>query len=193
LGEVFWARLGRALAARPPVIADPAGRTRAAVAILLRDRRGVPELLFIERARHDHDPWSGDIGFPGGKLEPGDSGPRRTAERETAEELGLDLTAGTCLGRLDDIAGATLPVVVSCFVYRLAAVPPLPLSPEVERAFWVALPEVLSAKCRCETSVRFRGESLRRPAIRLPVPGYDIVWGLSFRLLLALEARFTAV
>ena len=57
------------------------GHTRAAVALILRTGANGPEVLFIERAASADDPWSGDLGFPGGKMEKEDRDPRQTAER----------------------------------------------------------------------------------------------------------------
>ena len=118
------ARIRQALAAHRPTVL-PADRPHAAVAMLLADAQPLPEALFIVRAQHDRDPWSGDIGFPGGRVAPGDGDPRRTAERETGEELALDLAATDYLGRLDDLYGATLPILVSCFVYAAPCRPHL--------------------------------------------------------------------
>jgi 8-oxo-dGTP pyrophosphatase MutT (NUDIX family) len=59
---------------------------RAAVALVLRDGApGEVELLFIRRAEHEKDPWSGHMGFPGGRAEPGDASLEATAVRETLE------------------------------------------------------------------------------------------------------------
>ena len=57
---------------QPHLLAAETGR-HAAVALILRETEYGPEVLFIERARHDTDPWSGDIGFPGGKIEAGEA------------------------------------------------------------------------------------------------------------------------
>lgn len=58
----------------------------------------------------DGDPWSGHIGFPGGRREQGDSSDFECAIRETREELGIDVGDTDFyepLGRLDD---APIPV-----------------------------------------------------------------------------------
>ena len=57
-------------------------RKGAAVAMILREAVEDVEMLFIERARHDSDPWSGHLAFPGGKVEEGEQ-PQEAAERET--------------------------------------------------------------------------------------------------------------
>ena len=61
---------------------------RASVAIVLREN----EILLIKRAHNPRDRWSGHIGFPGGKSKP-DEDRKTTAERETLEEIGIDLSS----------------------------------------------------------------------------------------------------
>ncbi|MCD6188158.1 MAG: NUDIX domain-containing protein, partial [Desulfuromusa sp.] len=76
---------------------------RAAVAMLLRNNGEETEVLLIRRAELDKDPWSGDLGFPGGQIEEQDSSPRTAAERETWEEIGCCLTEENYLGQSDDL------------------------------------------------------------------------------------------
>ena len=69
---------------------------RAAVALIVDASRSDqdPEIVFIERAHHVADPWSGQMAFPGGRCEPNDMHLAETARRETLEEIGIryDLT-----------------------------------------------------------------------------------------------------
>lgn len=176
--------LAASLANHPPAVIPASGLMPAAVALILREGGRGLEVLFIERASHDGDPWSGDLGFPGGKMEPGDAGPREAAERETREELGLDLAAARYLGRLADIAGAHLPVRVSCFVYGLAGNPPLAAGGEVRDAFWVPLAELRDPARHTVAAVHFGGETFQRPAIVLPVEGKPVLWGITYRLVM---------
>ena len=60
----------------------------AAVAIILKQSDDHTEALFILRAKHDGDPWSGHMAFPGGHREPADENLRQTAEREILEDKG---------------------------------------------------------------------------------------------------------
>ena len=160
----------------------PDSRTPAAVALILRIHCGTLEVLFVERATCHDDPWSGDLGFPGGKIETGDASTRRAAERETLEEIGIDLTAARFLGRLGEIVGAHLPVRVSCFVYGLRHPVSLTLQHEIRRAFWVPLDTLRDPERHLEAPVNFGGESLLRPAIRILEPGRTVLWGLTYRL-----------
>lgn len=171
-----------ALANREPGILSADRRRLAAVALILRKGTAGLEMLFIERARHAGDPWSGDLGFPGGKVEADDADPRFAAERETREEIGLDLRCARYLGRLDEIAGATLPVRVTCFVYGAVEEVEPHLNGEVHDAFWVRLADLVDPGRHVEVPVRFTGKILRRPAIRLPQPGKPVLWGLTYRL-----------
>lgn len=174
----------RILAGHQPELLAAGNRTRAAVALILRRGRDDLEVLFIERARHAGDPWSGDLGFPGGKVERHDIDARQTAERETREEVGLDLGEVRYLGRLSDLTGATMPVQVSCFVYGIDETSRLHLNHEVRDAFWVPLGELHNPVRHGEAPVRFRGADLQRPAIRLPQPDKPVLWGLTYRLVM---------
>ena len=180
----------RILARHHPTLLDLPAHTRAAVALVLRPGTHGPEALFIERAPRAGDPWSGDIGFPGGKVEAEDSGTRQTAERETREEIGLDLHGGRYLGCLSDIAGVHLPVLVSCHVYRVEELPLFVLSHEVRDLFWVSLADLNAPEHRIIAPVRFNGEMLERPAIRLPQPGKPVLWGITYRLIMEFLALF---
>ena len=77
---VSLTHIRRCLSARSPELADVSDRSHAAVAAIIREAGSATELLFIERASHNDDPWSGHIAFPGGKVDPEDRGPRDAAE-----------------------------------------------------------------------------------------------------------------
>ena len=186
----------RALGAHAPQVvpaqADASPRA-AAVAMCLRERGGAAEVLFIERARREGDPWSGHMAFPGGRVDPGDRSARRAAERETFEEVGMSLVDAERLGRLDDMRGhhaAGHPaLVISGFVYRVSDPPPLVLSDEVEHAFWFPLAGLLDP--RRHVDYRFGPASeWRYPGILVGDPERHVVWGLTYRFL---EVFFSAI
>ena len=158
------------------------GKRRASVAVVVHDRAAEPEMLFIERARHPADPWSGHMAFPGGRVDPGDADARAAAERETLEEVGLSLDGAERLGRLDDLnAGVRLvaPLVLSAFVYRLDEPAPLTPNHEVAEALWVPVPALLDPA----RHVGHRYGPGRWPGVCVGDPDRHVVWGLTYRLL----------
>ena len=180
------ARLTRALAERPGVaeVPDPGARLAAVALILRAGEAGEPELLFIRRAEHPTDPWSGHVAFPGGRKDPTDATLEATAERETLEETGIDLARdGVVLGRLDDLQPRTPtlpPIVVRPFVAAVLPLVSLTLSDECADAFWVPLAWLRDPTSRLESVVRVRGADMRVPSYRR---GEHVIWGMTERIL----------
>lgn len=178
-------QLRPALEAYRPHLADRnvwPNHSQASVALLMRQSpRGV-EILFILRADYPGDPWSGNIAFPGGHIEEADGSARAAAERETFEEIGIDLSQEEFLGQLDDVAGAHLPVIVSCFTYLISNSTPIRHNGEIQSTFWVPLALLSDPMRQRLHCVMFRGEKLERPAIDLLGPGKIVLWGITYRL-----------
>jgi 8-oxo-dGTP pyrophosphatase MutT (NUDIX family) len=171
------------LAVRPPervVIAPPL--RAAAVALVLApldDRR--PAMLFIKRAEHPLDPWSGQIALPGGRHDAADPDLLATAVRETEEETGLRLSSSDLVGELDDLSPVSPhlpPLVVRPFVFSIPAVPPLRLSNEVALHLWVPLDALRGHRTH---------ETVHVQARTLDVPGYRVgphfIWGMTERII----------
>jgi 8-oxo-dGTP pyrophosphatase MutT (NUDIX family) len=57
--------------------------------VLRAGRQGLPSVILTQRAAH-LSTHSGQIAFPGGKVDPSDDGAREAALREAQEEIGLD-------------------------------------------------------------------------------------------------------
>jgi 8-oxo-dGTP pyrophosphatase MutT (NUDIX family) len=165
-------------------------RRLAAVAMLLREKRHRPEVLFIRRAEYPGDPWSGDLGFPGGCLEPLDSDARAAAERETREEISLCLKPHQYLGQCAELAGAYLPVIISCFAYHLEDEPEFNLNGEVVQTFWVPLQTLLEPQRNRLISFEYRGERRQHPVIELQEWSERPLWGITYRLLQQFFALF---
>ena len=172
----------RALTVHRPVILA-ADRPHAAVAMIIAEAPDGPEVLFIVRAPHDDDPWSGNIAFPGGRVEPADNGPRQTAERETFEELAFDLTKCDYLGRIDDLYGLSLPILVSCFVYAAPQRPQMMTNHEIAETFWYPLVELTDPARHRLATFPWRGTPTTQPVAELLPCGEPLLWGITYRLL----------
>ena len=186
LSQPAIASLRSALDSRRPAEAnEEAGVRRAAVALVFRaGENGSPELLFIKRAEYPGDPWSGQIAFPGGREESGDSSLQETATRETREETGIDLSVeGKVIGVLDDLRPRTvrLPaVVVRPFVAVLDRSEPLELSPEVSLAFWIPFGSLAHEDAWREDTVTARGVQINARVFRHED---HVIWGMTERIL----------
>lgn len=180
------AHIRRRLSAYRPFVIDEPKVARAAVALLLAERGAGVELLLIERAQRDNDPWSGHIALPGGRRDPGDADAVATAMRETHEEVGVDLAAsGELIGRLDELRAVArhrpLDLVITPVVFALHA--PVTLRPEpreVESAVWVPLAHLASAEARGTYTRTLDAITSEFPALR-----YEryTIWGLTHRIL----------
>ncbi|HTO09060.1 MAG TPA: CoA pyrophosphatase [Myxococcota bacterium] len=173
------------LAAHRPVLAPaPAGdHSLAAVALVfLATPSGGAELLFIERALKEGDPWSGHMAFPGGRRDRGDPNLAATSMRETREEVGLEL--GSPIARLDDFANTRAgSLVVSPFVYQVDARPRLTPNREVQSTVWIPVPWLVHPDAAIDYEITRESTRVVFPAVR-----YDrfTVWGLTYRILVNL-------
>ena len=162
---------------------ERAGRN-AAVAMILRPSTDESlEALFIQRAKHPNDPWSGQMAFPGGRQDPGDATIESAALRETREEVGIELDAARALGRLHDIEGGRLQefsLSVSPFVYYHPAPPTPTPNEEVADTVWVPL-GYFGDLSNIEPYV-FDRDPLGREFPSFQYKGYTI-WGLTYRII----------
>jgi 8-oxo-dGTP pyrophosphatase MutT (NUDIX family) len=145
---------------------------------------GRPELLFIRRAEHEKDPWSGHMGFPGGRAEGGDASLEATATRETREETGIDLARdAVTLGGLDEVRalarGKPVDLVIAPFVFRLRRPVEGRRSREVVSLHWIALDRLLDPASRSTLFHEHEGMRLELPCFR--IDGL-VIWGLTYRM-----------
>jgi len=183
----------RVVGSRPGVVDhDPSARP-AAVAVILHEAADGISALFIKRAEQVGDPWSGQIAFPGGRFEEGDSDLLSTAIREAREETGIDLGAAEQLGVLDDVNPRSPhlpPIFVRPFVFALNHRPPHTNSPaEVQRSFWIPFNTLLDPATSDQITLTFRG--VPRTFTAYKVEG-EVIWGMTERIVRLFLERITA-
>lgn len=140
-------------------------------------------LVLTRRARH-LGRHAGEVAFPGGRVEPGET-PAEAALREASEEVGLDPGSCRIVGTLPGLATYSSRAGIEPFVALLGQGPVLEARPaEVERIFVVPLAELAGPEVFAEEiwSVPARGEVVM-PMFRL---GEDLVWGATARLVVEL-------
>lgn len=180
-------RIRHHLANHRPMPSSVDATTRAAVAMLLQPQDHDLHMLFIHRAHHPQDPWSGHMAFPGGRKDPEDADLRMTIHRETKEEVGIDLDLhGEYLGRMAELQamarGRPISMIVAPFVYLVSPeATPNPDPVEVQDTIWVPLEfmqrdEVESIVSRPMPD----GATVEVPAL---VYGGKTIWGLTYRML----------
>lgn len=163
-----------------------AGERQAAVAVVIRPD---DKVLFIRRAEHDGDPWSGHIALPGGRVDPDDLTSEAAARRETLEEVGVGLENARLLGMLDQVVSPDLAprIVVSPYVYVLDEAPTVVCEPsEVAGFYWFGLERLEGPEGRGEFSMTFQGHAITLP--RIDLDGARI-WGMTLRVVDELVAR----
>jgi len=176
-----------ALTAQPvDVLPLTPGQNRAAVAIVLTGPEHALRMCFIRRAQREGDPWSGHMAFPGGRASKGDPTAQAVAERETVEEVGLNLRGGDFIAPLAELpvrlAGRPTGMTLSSFVYYIGpkAAPLQPNEDEVAGAFWVDLAHLWDPANGTHYRLQREGVDMVFPAIRFQD---TVIWGLTFRLL----------
>ena len=164
---------------------DPVPSKRAAVAITVRSGVSGPEILMIQRAVRQGDPWSGHMGFPGGRKEESDASDMACAKRETREEIGFDLDVyGELVCQLSDVNTgwrADRPeMLVAPFVFKVGSTPVFELNHEVDDTLWVPLSFLLNDANRSRHQWDWRGEVLESDAFT-----FDdrLIWGLSLMMI----------
>ena len=148
--------------------------------MLLFEQDGDVETLLIQRTERHDDPWSGQIGLPGGRVKASDESIRSALCREVEEEVGVDLsTQGEELGSLSvGHPMRRLEMAVQPWVYGLRTRPSVSIGPEVSSAFWVSVQSLPETQTKRE--VLIRGE---RWMVDCFVVNEKVVWGYTYRVL----------
>ena len=146
------------------------------------------ELILIRRAQREGDPWSGHIGFPGGRIEETDLGnPFKTAIRETKEEIGVSLTKFDCEKSLTpllpekDFRGYKLELWP--YLFKIDRPSELILDPnEVQSIIRLPVERVVKNFELRESDFHvFTGQTYKLPCLELPCGSK--IWGLTLMIL----------
>lgn len=166
----------------PATASRPEDERLAAVLVPIFERSGDLHLLYIQRS--EQVSHSGQIAFPGGRVDPEDQSPMAAALREAHEEVGIEPGAVEVLGAFPGMRTATSGILVASF----AGLIPWPMSlranpHEVAEIFSVPLAVLRDPRYRQTYSWQRHGLEWRFPAI---VYGNRAIWGLTYRITLSL-------
>ncbi len=157
----------------------------SAVLIALVDGPEGAEVLLTRRSMHMRN-HRGEISFPGGRLDPGET-PIETALREAHEEVGLDPTIPAIVGELAHlntiVSRSYIVPVVSVLDHRPAL---QPRTGEVDRVLWTPLTELTRPGT-------YRMERWGSPPMDRPLHFFELddetVWGATAHMLVDLMLR----
>lgn len=151
----------------------------ASVAVIFKADESA-KILLIKRAVKEGDPWSGQIAFPGGRVENGDSSFRDTATRETKEEMGIDLRrVSRFLGYLGPFKARTKEMMVVPSLFVLTRGTGISPNQEVASHRWVPI-RVFRADSSRSFYSRDDGTKLSFPSY---IVGDYVIWGLTERII----------
>jgi 8-oxo-dGTP pyrophosphatase MutT (NUDIX family) len=128
----------------------------------------------------------GQISFPGGRIDPEDTGPVAAALREASEEVGLAPTLAQPLGFLDPFVTITGFHVFPVVARIDAAFVPAPDPREVDEAFEVPLDYLLDAGNARPFDVEYQGRHRRIIEIQY---GPHRIWGATAAMLVNFRER----
>lgn len=155
----------------------------AAVLVPIVARPEELTVLFTRRTAHLRA-HSGQISFPGGRVEPQDAGPEATALRETHEEIGLQARQVELLGKLSDYHTRT-----GFRITPVVGLVSLPLelrldAQEVDAAFEVPLAFLLDPANHQRQAREYQGRTVHFFAIPY---GEHYIWGATAGMLVNLS------
>lgn len=170
----YEAQKSMAPSGRSVIPPDDAGREAAVAIVIYPDKDREKKIVLIKRTVYS-GPHSGQIAFPGGKMDPEDHDIVNTAIRECYEEIGVQLTTSNYIGPLSPLHISVSSIFVYPHIFLLNNDPEFKLNEkEVIYLIHVALSDLLDKSLVKETRMGIRNEEII-------VPYYDIqneiVWG----------------
>jgi len=155
----------------------PSGRPQASVLIAILNYGkyiGSPELIYTQRS-NNLSTHSGEVSFPGGKVDEMDTSLFGTALRESNEEISLNGKDVTQLGKLNYLISRH-KIEVNPFVATVDQPQSLEPNEEIQEIFTVPLDFLLDSK-------NVQRETIERDGALWQVPTWNIkdqkIWGLT--------------
>lgn len=171
------------MATRSKATLAPIDARLASVLCLLYPKNGQWHLPLIQRVITKNDKHSGQMSFPGGKLEPTDSTNQATALREAQEEIGIRKEDVTLLGDLTPLYVPASNFKVFPFIGYLDYTPTfIPQEREVAEVVEVKLEQLIHPQTKKYKTIEYgNGYSIK------DVPYFDVnektVWGATAMML----------
>ena len=128
----------------------------------------------------------GQVSFPGGRVEPGDTSPLHAALREAAEEVGLEAAQAQALGYLDPLLTITGFRVQPALVLVAPGFVPRPDPSEVAEVFEVPLDLLLDPDQLERITLHFGGRARHVFQYRYQP---QRIWGVTASILFNLRER----
>jgi 8-oxo-dGTP pyrophosphatase MutT (NUDIX family) len=192
VGDDLMARIGARLLAQPEPVDDdgpfmpdwmpdePFNRppVPAAVLIALVERSDGPTVLYTERAASLRS-HSGQIAFPGGKIDAADTNPAMAALREAAEEVGLLPAEARVLGFMPNYFTGTNYLITPVVAAVRPSRPFLPNPGEVAAVFEVPL--AVLGRVESYLTMRIRRGAVEHTTWQVDHEGRRI-WGITANL-----------
>jgi 8-oxo-dGTP pyrophosphatase MutT (NUDIX family) len=165
-------------------------RSAAVLVPVFRDDDGELRVLLVVRF-DDGGLHGGQLGFPGGRPEPGDADLRATALREAEEEVGLPAAAVEVLAELPPLDTRATGWRVYPFLARIEPAEWVLQEGEVVGVLTPTVRELAGAEAR--STLPFTSVRHREPLL---VEGIDVeghvLWGMTLRLLDEVVPRLLA-
>lgn len=157
--------------------------TQAAVLVALMEHSAGLTVLLTQRTAHLNS-HSGQIAFPGGKVDPQDRDAAHTALREAQEEVGLDSHYAEVLGTLPQYATGSGFIVTPVLALVSPRAPLVPNPQEVADVFEVPLAFLMNPAHHRHHRVEWEGQM--RHWMSMPYVQQDrerFIWGATAAML----------